>query len=79
MKLNGRVQGNLPSTLVVTKDYVYVHTDIEQIDENLYEYDEIAYTTEEYNLIVFEQSNTNKADIEDCNEALIELAEIIGG
>lgn len=45
-----RVQGNTAQAkpLIVGKDTVYVHSNIVQIEEDLYEYDEVQYTEDEY-------------------------------
>lgn len=76
MKVNGRIQGNLGQPLVVKPDFVYVHTNIEQIEENLFEYDETVYTIEEYNLIEFEQTELNRNQTE-VNTANIDYIAIM--
>lgn len=51
MKQLYNVQGSKESSspLIIDKDTVYVHTNIKQlIDHNLYQYDEIQYTLEEW-------------------------------
>jgi len=72
-------QGNSPDPVIVCPDMVYIHANIEQVDENLWEADEVAYTLDEYKPISYAINEKNRKDIDDCNEALIELAEIIGG
>ena len=57
MKNNGRVQGNKEHAkpIVVFPDCVYLHKNIEPLDDGLYEYDEIVYDVEEYICIMQEQ------------------------
>ena len=76
MKVNGRIRGNLGQPLVVKPDFVYVHTNIEQIEENLFEYDETVYTIEEYSLIEFEQTELNRNQTE-VNTANIDYIAIM--
>lgn len=56
MKDMGRQQGTSPDEVIVGKDTVYVHTNIEEVTKDaegneisgLYEYDEVQYDKDEY-------------------------------
>lgn len=56
MKDMGRQQGTSPDEVIVGKDTVYVHTNIEEVTKDaegneisgLYEYDETQYDKDEY-------------------------------
>ena len=55
MKKVGKVFGSEAQAkpLVIIGDNVYIHTDIKQLDENLYEYVEYQCTTSEFLMAVF--------------------------
>ena len=46
--MNTRRQGNSDAEVLIYPDAVYVHSNIVQIGESLYEYDEVKFTPEEY-------------------------------
>lgn len=48
MKYNGIVQGNRGESVIVETDAVYVHRNIKQIEENVFEYVEYVYGKDEY-------------------------------
>jgi hypothetical protein len=78
MKNNGRQTGGADwaKPIVVTKYWVYVHSGIAELpkenddDPQVYEYDELQYSVEEYTQIIAEQNV-------DIQMALVELAEVI--
>lgn len=80
MKNVGRVQGNTEQAkaLVVGKDTVYVHTDIQpvmkdgKVVEDLFSYNEVQYSKDEY----IEQLST---DLTNTQLALCEIYEALGG
>lgn len=67
MKNNGKVQGSpeWAKPIVVMPDCVYIHKNITQIDDGLYEYDEISYDIEEYIALLQEEiTSTQMALVE---------------
>ena len=84
MKEIKNVQGSLQQAqpLIVNKDTVYVHTNIVQatdedgnvIDE-LYVYDEVQYTKDEYIQIMAEKNETLERDLTDTQLAIAEIYE----
>lgn len=89
MKNVGTVYGNgeQAKALVVGKDTVYVHTDITPITEDkfgnpvedLFSYNEIQYSKDEYIEIMVQQSEQLNSDITDTQLALCEIYETLGG
>ena len=87
MKEFKNVQGSLQQAqpLIVNKDTVYVHTNIVQsTDEdgnavdNLYVYDEVQYTKDEYIQIMAEKNSQLEKELTDTQLALCELYESLG-
>ena len=87
MKEIKNVQGSLQQAqpLIVNKDTVYVHTNIVQAtdeDENvideLYVYDEVQYTKDEYIQIMAEKNSQLEKELTDTQLALCELYESVG-
>lgn len=88
MKDMGNVQGSAEQAkpLIVGKDTVYVHTNIVQMEDtegnlidNLYSYDEVQYTINEYLKLVIDENNKATSDITDLQLALAEIYELTEG
>ena len=87
MKEFKNVQGSLQQAqpLIVNKDTVYVHTNIVQskdkdgnVVDNLYVYDEVQYTKDEYIQIMAEKNSQLEKELTDTQLALCELYESVG-
>ena len=84
MKEIKNVQGSSQQAqpLIVNKDTVYVHTNIVQatdedgnVIDNLYVYDEVQYTKDEYIQIIAEKNETLERDLTDTQLAIAEIYE----
>ena len=84
MKEIKNVQGSSQQAqpLIVNKDTVYVHTNIVQakdadgnIIDDLYVYDEVQYTKDEYIQIIAEKNETLERDLTDTQLAIAEIYE----
>ena len=84
MKEIKNVQGSSQQaqTLIVNKDTVYVHTNIVKakdkegnVIDNLYVYDEVQYTKDEYIQIMAEKNETLERDLTDTQLAIAEIYE----
>lgn len=85
MKDMGIVQGSAAQAvpLVIGKDTVYVHSDIQQILEdkdgkpvtNLFQYHEIQYDKDEYIKIIAEKNQSLEQQLTDTQIALCEIYE----
>ena len=84
MKEIKNVQGSSQQAqpLIVNKDTVYVHTNIVQatdedgnVVDNLYVYDEVQYTKDEYIQIMAEKNETLERDLTDTQLAIAEIYE----
>lgn len=84
MKEIKNVQGSLQQAqpLIVGKTTVYVHTNIVQakdgdgnVIDDLYVYDEIQYTKDEYIQIMAEKNETLERDLTDTQLAIAEIYE----
>ena len=84
MKEIKNVQGSTEQAqpLIVNKDTVYVHTNIVQatdedgnVVDNLYVYDEVQYTKDEYIQIMAEKNETLERDLTDTQLAIAEIYE----
>lgn len=87
MKEIKNVQGSLQQAqpLIVNKDTVYVHTNIVQLKDkdgnvvdNLYVYDEVQYTKDEYIQIMADKNSQLEKELTDTQLALCELYESVG-
>ena len=87
MKEIKNVQGSLQQAqpLIVNKDTVYVHTNIVQskdkdgnVVDNLYVYDEVQYTKDEYIQIMADKNSQLEKELTDTQLALCELYESVG-
>lgn len=87
MKEIKNVQGSLQQAqpLIVNKDTVYVHSNIVQatdedgnVIDNLYVYDEVQYTKDEYIQIMAEKNSQLEKELTDTQLALCELYESVG-
>ena len=87
MKEIKNVQGSLQQAqpLIVNKDTVYVHTNIVQstdedgnVVDNLYVYDEVQYTKDEYIQIMADKNETLEKEVTETQLALCELYESLG-
>ena len=87
MKEIKNVQGSTKQAqpLIVNKDTVYVHTNIVQatdedgnVVDNLYVYDEVQYTKDEYIQIMAEKNSQLEKELTDTQLALCELYESVG-
>lgn len=87
MKEIKNVQGSLQQAqpLIVNKDTVYVHTNIVQatdkdgnILDNLYVYDEVQYTKDEYIKLISDKNETLEKEVTETQLALCELYESLG-
>lgn len=75
---NGIVIGSQEQAvpLVISKDSVYVHTEIEKIEnEDLWRYKEIEYTKDEYIKLLADKNKALEKQIEDTEVALLQLYE----
>lgn len=84
MKEIKNVQGSLEQAqpLIVGKTTVYVHTNIVQakdedgnVIDDLYVYDEIQYTKDEYIQMIAEKNETLERDLTDTQLAIAEIYE----
>ena len=87
MKEIKNVQGSSQQAqpLIVNKDTVYVHTNIVQskdkdrnVVDNLYVYDEVQYTKDEYIQIMAEKNSQLEKELTDTQLALCEIYESVG-
>ena len=87
MKEIKNVQGSSQQAqpLIVNKDTVYVHSNIVQatdedgnVVDNLYVYDEVQYTKDEYIQIMAEKNSQLEKELTDTQLALCELYESVG-
>ena len=87
MKEIKNVQGSLQQAqpLIVGKTTVYVHSNIVQatdedgnVVDNLYVYDEVQYTKDEYIQIMAEKNSQLEKELTDTQLALCELYESVG-
>lgn len=75
---NGVVVGGKEQAvpLIISKDSVYIHTEIEKIEnEDLWRYKEIQYTKDEYIKLLADKNKTLEKQIEDTEVALLQLYE----
>lgn len=75
---NGIVIGSQEQAvpLIISKDSVYIHTEIEKIEnEDLWRYKEIEYTKDEYIKLLADKNKTLEKQIEDTEVALLQLYE----
>lgn len=62
--------------LIISKDSVYVHTEIEKVEnEDLWRYEEIEYSKDEYIKLLANKNKTLEKQIEDTEVALLQLYE----
>lgn len=88
MKDIGLIQGSaaLAVPLIIGKDTVYVHTNIEKIDvdaegnptDNLYQYNEVQYTKDEYIRLLSENNTSLEKEITSTQLALCSVYELLG-
>lgn len=86
MKHIGKVVGNTEQArpLVIGKDTVYVHTNIEPVEkdgkvvEGLFSYDEVQYGKDEYIELMAHKNADLEASLTDTQLALCELYESMG-
>lgn len=87
MKNIGLVYGSTQQAqpLVVGKTIVYVHTDIKPVErdgkiiKNLFSYDEIQYTKDEYIQLMAEENERLNNELTDTQLALCEVYEMLEG
>lgn len=89
MKDCGVIQGSLEQAqpIIVGKTTVYVHTNIEQITkdsdgnpvEDLYSYNEVQYSKDEYIKHLSEQNASLENELLNTQLALCDLYESLGG
>ena len=83
MKDMGIVQGSpeMAVPLVVGKDTVYVHTDIEEVPDAegnmVWQYHEIQYDKDEYIRLIDEKTALVEARLTDTQLALVEVYELM--
>lgn len=71
--------------LVIGKDIIYVHTNITPVKrdgkvvDNLFSYDEIQYSKDEYLKIIIDKNEKCMNDITNLQLALTEIYELIEG
>lgn len=83
----GRVRGSEGASkpLIISKDTVYVHTDIQKIVEimpdgtewEVWEYNEVQYDKDEYLELVVKQKNDLQAELDLMQVAMLENTENI--
>ena len=87
MKEIKNVQGSTKQAqpLIVNKDTVYVHTNIVQatdedgnVIDDLYVYDEVQYTKDEYIKLISDKNETLEKEVTETQLALCELYESLG-
>lgn len=89
MKDCGVIQGSSKQAqpLIVGKDTVYIHTNITQITEDsegnpisdLYSYNEVQYTKDEYIKLISEQNSELKQQVLNTQLALCDIYELVEG
>jgi len=87
MKDMGIVRGSASQAalLIIGKDTVYVHTDIEKLDvdedgfEQGFQYREIQYSKDEYIKLMAEKNESAERQLMNLQLALCEVYEMIGG
>lgn len=87
MKDIGLIQGSaaLAVPLIIGKDTVYVHTNIEKIDvdaegnptDNLYQYNEVQYDKDEYIRLLSENNTSLEKEITSTQLALCDVYELL--
>lgn len=79
MKNVGIVYGNNEQAvpLVISHDTVYIHTEIEQIDEGLFRYYEVQYTKDEYIRLMAEKNEILEEQVTDLQMALCDVYETL--
>lgn len=87
MKDIGLIQGSaaLAVPLIIGKDTVYVHTNIEKIDvdaegnptDNLYQYNEVQYDKDEYIHLLSENNTSLEKEITSTQLALCDVYELL--
>ena len=86
MKELKNVQGSKEQAkpLIVGKTTVYVHTNIQQLKDedgnltDMYSYDEVQYTKDEYIQVLADKNNVLEQDVINTQLALCELYESLG-
>lgn len=83
MKEFKNVHGNSNEPLYVGLTTVYVRSNIKDISTeetpNLYEYDEVQYTKDEFMDLITKKGDKNEQDIEDTQLGLVEVYEYTDG
>lgn len=85
MKDMGIVQGSpeMAIPLIVGKDTVYVHTDIQEVPDAegrmVWQYHELQYDKDEYIRLMSEKNASLEQQLTDTQLALVEVYEMIGG
>lgn len=79
MKDMGVIQGSATQAvpIVIGKDMVYIHSDITQIEDGLFEYHEIQYGKDEYIATMAENSVNLAAQASNLNLELEELTNTV--
>lgn len=87
MKEVGRIQGSADQAfpLIVGKDTVYVHTDIQKVEtdpsgekvENLYSYNETQYGKDEYIKLLSEEKDRLEGELTSTQLALCDVYEML--
>jgi hypothetical protein len=85
MKDMGTRYGNSDAALIVGKDTVYVHSDIQKVDtdnegnpvENLWQYNEIQYDKDEYIELLSKENEKISSQMTDTQLALVEVYELL--
>lgn len=85
MKDIGTRYGNSDTALVVGKDTVYVHSNIQKVDtdsegnlvENLWQYHEIQYGKDEYIELLSTENKKISNQVTDTQLALVEVYELL--
>ena len=80
MKDVGIVQGSEAQAkeIIIGFDTVYVHSDIKNVEDGLWEYHEIQYDKDEYVELMAKTNKTLEKQITDTQLALTELYEMKG-
>lgn len=79
MKDMGIVEGSAAQAqeLIVGKTTVYVHTDIVEVGDGLYQYHEIQYDKDEYIKLMSEKNKSLENQLTDTQLALCEVYELM--
>lgn len=85
MKDYGKVRGAIrPPVYDITDEYIYIASNVQPYEEIVdgyvnsgYEYDYVAYTKNEYLILLINQNNDLQAELLDTQSALCDVYELL--